>query len=601
MLRKLFGFSVMCLSLFLLFGCVSKIGSDTNIDHTIKSKESLINILEKYKNIVYNYKEGSVDLKDSSIASIESDRDYSKTNTQVNGVDEADIVKTDGTFIYLSVYDKVIISRGYPDTEMEVVKTLEYDEKFRPTSLYVDDNHLVVIGNYYEQVDGKEIYYYPQKSRVLIYDKSDYTEVDVVDIDGYVVTSRLVNDELLLVTNMYINYVKGDIEVDLPSVTINEEKKEINYTDIHYQEGIYPNSFVSLIKVNLNILNHQNYTYLGSSSNVYVSLNNVYIAENIYTNYLINSRENDINENKTIVTKINYSDAHFGENKAVEVNGYVNNQFSMDEYNGMFRIASTTGWSEIENNLYIYDQDLNMVSKLEGIAKDERIQSVRFLGERIYLVTFRQVDPFFVIDASDAFNPEILGELKIPGYSTYLHPYDDSHIIGFGFDTKETTNGVRISGIKMTLFNVLDPSNPKAMFNEILSFNEDGYGYSELSYNHKAMLFNKDKNLIAFPLTNTSYSNNIYSYMQSYKIYNIDLESGFTFKTDISHFDSAKENGYQNGYNILRGLYIEDTLYTVSYAKIMAHSLKTYEELTTLDLEFNETQFYQNWFGIRVR
>lgn len=601
MLRKLFGFSVMCLSLFLLFGCVSKIGSDTNIDHTIKSKESLINILEKYKIIVYNYEEGSVDLKDSSIASIESDRDYSKTNTQVNGVDEADIVKTDGTFIYLSVYDKVIIARGYPDTEMEVVKTLEYDEKFRPISLYVDDNHLVVIGNYYEQVDGKEIYYYPQKSRVLIYDKSDYTEVDVVDIDGYVVTSRLVNDELLLVTNKYINYVKGDIEVDLPSVRINEEKKEINYTDIHYQEGIYPNSFVSLIKVNLNTLNYQNYTYLGSSSNVYVSLNNVYIAENIYTNYLINSRENDINENKTIVTKINYSDAHFGENKAVEVNGYVNNQFSMDEYNGMFRIASTTGWSEIENNLYIYDQDLNMVSKLEGIAKDERIQSVRFLGERIYLVTFRQVDPFFVIDASDAFNPEILGELKIPGYSTYLHPYDDSHIIGFGFDTKETTNGVRISGIKMTLFNVLDPSNPKAMFNEVLSFDEDGYGYSELSYNHKAMLFNKDKNLIAFPLTNTSYSNNIYSYMQSYKVYNIDLESGFTFKTDISHFDSAKENGYLNGYNILRGLYIEDTLYTVSYAKIMAHSLKTYEELTTLDLEFNETQFYQNWFGIRVR
>ncbi len=593
-LKRIFCFATMLLSLFILLGCESEGVNDTNIDHTIKSKENLINILSKHKIIVSEFDVGIIERESiyGSSTTSESVRNYSRTNTQVNGVDEADIVKTDGTYIYLAVLNKVIIAKAYHEEDMEVVKTIEYED-FAPKSLYVDDTYLVVLGSSYKAVESEDSYFYTQpNSRVIVYNKSDFSVKDIIDIGGYTVTSRKINEELLLVTNQYVNYTKGDKDVNLPSVTINEDKKVINYSEIHYVEGVNPNAFVSLIKVNLDDLNYQNYTYLGSSSNVYVSMNNVFVAENV-----INDISAINNESRTAVTKIDYSDGNFGVSKSVVIKGYINNQFSMDEYNGMFRVATTTGWNDSENNLYIYDENLRLISKLEGIAKDERIQSVRFLGERIYIVTFRQIDPFFVIDVSNATNPKILGELKIPGYSTYLHPYDKSHIIGFGFDTLETSNGVRISGIKMTMFDVVDPSEPKTMFNEVLNFGDNSYGYSELSYNHKALLFNKDKNLFAFPLMFTKYTKDNLTYSQSYKVYNIDLESGFTFKTDISHFDEAKENGYQYGYKVLRGLYIEDTLYTVSYSRIMAHSLTSYKELNTLDLEIDESQFYHIWYG----
>ncbi len=272
----------------------------------------------------------------------------------------------------------------------------------------------------------------------------------------------------------------------------------------------------------------------------------------------------------------------------------------MDEYQNTFRIATTGGqmwWgSTPQNNLYIYDDNLNLLSKIEGIAENETIQSTRFLGDRIYMVTYKQVDPFFVIDAKDPKNPKILGELKLPGYSTYLQPYDENHVIGFGFDTSVVnysgTNVTRISGIKMTMFDVTDPQNPQAMFNKSLSFGDNSYSYSEVTYNPKALLFNKDKNLIAFPLSFTSYDNNQYMYKQAYEVYSIDLTNGFTFKTSISHFDTDKANGYQYGYEILRGVYIGDTLYTVSYSQIQAHSLTTYEKLNTLDLNFDESTYY---------
>ncbi|CAK4820236.1 unnamed protein product, partial [Aphanomyces euteiches] len=187
----------------------------------------------------------------------------------------------------------------------------------------------------------------------------------------------------------------------------------------------------------------------------------------------------------------------------------------MDEYGGYFRIATTTGeaWRNDEqttkNNVYVLNEALEITGKLENLAPGERIYSTRFMGNRAYIVTFKQVDPLFVIDLTHPQAPKVLGSLKIPGFSDYLHPYDENHIIGFGKDTVEMSNGnggiagvgsttAFYQGMKIALFDVTDVSHPIEMFKESIG---DRGTDSELLHNPKALLFNKEKGLLAFPVT----------------------------------------------------------------------------------------------------
>lgn len=197
----------------------------------------------------------------------------------------------------------------------------------------------------------------------------------------------------------------------------------------------------------------------------------------------------------------------------------MNNQFSMDEYEGNLRVATTyvvetrteenydeeTGIGSISyeeplysNRLYILDDNLKEIGKIDDLAKDEKIYSVRFMGKMGYIVTFEQVDPLFVIDLSDPTNPQIKGELKIPGYSSYLHPYDETHIIGIGYNTKSNGyGGITTDNMKMSMFDVSDVENPKEMFSIDIG---KSYTSSELLYNHKVLFYKKSDNLIGFPV-----------------------------------------------------------------------------------------------------
>ena len=289
------------------------------------------------------------------------------------------------------------------------------------------------------------------------------------------------------------------------------------------------------------------------------------------------------------------------------------NQFSMDENNGYFRIATTKGdiWRNDENtsknNLYVLDDELKIVGSIEDIAPGEKIYSVRFMGDRAYMVTFKTVDPLFVIDLKDAKNPKILGALKIPGYSDYLHPYDENHIIGFGKDAVEVVHkdnkGNEIGrnayylGMKIAIFDVTDVNNPKEMFTEKIG---DRGTDSELLNNHKALLFSKEKNLMAFPITvmevknkdkgigpNTMPEYGSFVFQGAY-VYNIDLTNGFELKSKISHISDEeylKSGGdwYGSNKNVERILYISDDLYTISKGMVKAHdmnSMKQKGELT---------------------
>jgi len=280
----------------------------------------------------------------------------------------------------------------------------------------------------------------------------------------------------------------------------------------------------------------------------------------------------------------------------------------MDESGKYFRITTTDGTGmlkggsgEQKNNLYVLDESLKVKGKLEGLAPGERIYSTRFIGDRAYMVTFKNTDPLIVIDLKNPESPKVLGQLKIPGFSNYLHPYDENHIIGFGKDTEEVIskdqNGNQVGawaktkGMKLAIFDVSDVNNPKQQFVTTIG----GRGtYSELLYDHKALLFNKDKNLLAFPVDvmNEGDGEKQFPYggfeFQGLYVYNVSLKDGFVLKGKISHVDFVdsnynsvmKEKQVMAGdYKVQRGLYINNTLYTLSNGGIKANNLNDLKEI----------------------
>ena len=291
----------------------------------------------------------------------------------------------------------------------------------------------------------------------------------------------------------------------------------------------------------------------GNGDNIYMSLENLYIAET--------------DKGNTNVHKFSLEEGEISYLGDMEVPGKVLNQFSMDEHNTYFRIATTIG-DFGSNNVYIYDSELNQVGKLENLAKGERIYSARFMGNKGYLVTFRRIDPLFVIDLSSPRFPKVLGELKIPGYSDYLHPYDENHLIGIGKDTSENSfGGVSIRGVKLALFDVSDVNSPKQLHQEIIG----GRGTdSEVLRDHKAFLFDKDRNLLVLPIYFPGADYYEEGVFQGAYVYELTIYGGFDLLGKVEHQD------------IRRNLYIENILYTISENKIQLNSLINLDKIKEL-------------------
>jgi len=297
---------------------------------------------------------------------------------------------------------------------------------------------------------------------------------------------------------------------------------------------------------------------------------------------------------KTIIHKISIDGEKIQHVAKGEVPGRLLNQFSMDQSGDRFRVATTTEiYTQYDgtirsNAVYVLDENLEVVGELEEIAPEESIFSARFMGDRLYLVTFQQIDPFFVIDLSSD-TPKILGELKIPGFSNYLHPYDEEHVIGVGRDTKETDNGrVQQLGIKIALFNVADIKNPKVIDDIIIG---DSSTHSEALYNHKAFFFDKTRNIISIPISgdvkgleNTSSKMFAPEYNRWSGFYILDLDEtdGFETKGTITHSD---DDSRYYGMNNARTFYIDDVLYTASQGYLKMNSFDNLNEINSIKLE----------------
>ena len=283
----------------------------------------------------------------------------------------------------------------------------------------------------------------------------------------------------------------------------------------------------------------------------------------------------------------------------------------MDEAGGFFRIATTLGevsreGSNATNNVYVLSPDMKMAGRLEGLARGEKIYSVRFMGARAYLVTFKKVDPLFVIDLSNPTEPRVLGELKTPGFSDYLHPYDETHVIGVGKNAvdaapEEGGNFAWYQGLKLAIFDVSDVANPRQMHEVDIG----DRGTDSLALNdHKAFLFDREKNLLVLPVLlaeltaeqkaspdHKANDYGSYTYQGAY-VYNVSLEGGFTLKGRVTHVDNPGELGRDYGYSyygaddsVMRSLYIGSNLYTVSGAKIKVNRLSDLGEVATVKLQ----------------
>ncbi|MEH7383337.1 beta-propeller domain-containing protein [Bacillus sp. JJ1533] len=534
--------------------------------------------------------------------------EHSDTNIQVQGVDEADIVKTDGEYIYQLVDGKLNIIKAAPAREMQVITTIPYSPSFSPSQMFLYEDKLVVIGYSFQDIRPKETpnsrkMIYPtthyEATTAIVYDikdPKDPEEIRRVEVEGSHLTSRRIDNYVYLVASHYPYYwimedtKDEDIELRprFSDTANNEESSFVPYEKIQYIPGSKEANFTLIAAFDLDDPNKEASitSYLGSGNQLYMSKENIYLAVANYQAMPFIEGGSDSPDTNVYKFSVDGDKVEF--HRSTEVPGTILNQFSMDEYNGTFRVATTKGntWNNNKpsgNNLYIYDENLKQIGSLSDLARGERIYSARFMGERIYIVTFKQVDPLFVIDASNPKKPEVLGELKIPGFSNYLHPYDENHIIGFGQDTKvvadKTTNSepmVYTDGVKISLFDVRDVNNPKEKFTE----NIGGRGtYSPLNYDHKALLFNKEKGIFAFPIT--VYQNQegkMYEQrfeFQGAYVYNIHLE-GIDLKAKISH-DSGSYETWEG--EIQRVLTIGNTMYAISPTMISAYDINNYKQI----------------------
>lgn len=578
---------------------------------TVGNFENFYNIIkEKYSSTQYSIFNGeniAIEEDNKNDEVLESMR--SDTNVQVQNVDEADIVKVDSKYIYyVSGKKVVIIDAEKPETSEKIVEINFENEKFYPREIYVNNQKLIIVGNEYNDTVKTEFAEIDSatndmsikediinvnddsKSGVIIYDISNVKEpkeIRRVMVDGMYLSSRKIENYIYFVVNKYI-YTPGIKNNNLEELeqyqdqykpkyidtAVGDEEKYIDYDNIYCLDGTDEANY--LILVGLNIDNEEEaeiQIFLGAGQYVYSSEKNMYIA----TNKVAYGDNYEILSENTHILKVALNNGKFIFKAETNVDGQINNQFSMDENGDTFRIATTTGNigaidENTSNNLYILSDKLEEIGKVAEFAKEEKIYSVRYIGNKAYVVTFKQTDPLFVIDLSNPSNPQILGELKIPGYSTYLHPYDETHLIGFGYDTKEDGTQITTNGLKMVMFDISDLNNPKELFKT--NIGDSKYTYSELLFNHKALLFSKEKNIIAFPIYSSAGRK---SYTRA-AIYEIDLEKGFTLKGEVGTVtDNADEH-------INRIVFINDTYYTLSNSLVKAANMETLEVVKEIEI-----------------
>lgn len=482
---------------------------------------------------------------------------YSKTNVQVENVDEADIIKNDGKYIYTaSSNSENKISIYKPDgKKVKLMSQIEYNN--------VDDDE--------NEAFISDIYIYNNSliAQSYSYDENswEYTNIDIYSLadikkpkkiysfsqQGSYVSSRITNGKLLVISNRYISsdLCKSD-EDYLPKTKINSTEKSLSPKDICIVNDSNSESF--LIVSEIDLLSKENTAIskaiAGAGTNIYCNENNLYIANSIWDDQNQARRLKDISLTLKFNTEIYKIDITSGIKFTAKatVSGAVNNQFSMDEYAGNFRIATTATDEKSNdiNKLYVFDSDLKKLGEVEGFAKGESIQAVRFSGNTAYIITYENTDPLFVIDLSNSQKPEIKGSVKISGFSTNLIPISSNQLLGIGYADDNATPYT--DGIKFALFDVSNPKKPTVLDSKVIH-----NATSEAQDNHKAILVN-GKSSFVIPYEDVNSENG----------YTFNLKAGaITFEVKDNKINISKKYATKilSG-DIVRSTVFDNAVYT---------------------------------------
>ncbi len=501
---------------------------------------------------------------------------YSTTNIQVFGVDEMDIVKTDGQYLYLVSSDSVSIVKAYPPTELGNVSKIDAvslglaQNGVYISGIFLLPSKLVVVYTVSENnnYDSAMQYWRPwtQKTMAAIFDVSNPYQPKLegaCGVSGYLVAARMIDDRVYLITQEYVFWLEQ--EAKLPASYDGNDSKEVTAQEIRYDpQCADPSSFVNLFSLNVSTQEAKCQTIVaGYSSVVYVSHSSIYLT---FQNggYAVPVMALDALPDPQITTTIFRLDIHGLDINCTakgEVAGWLLNQFSMDEKDGYLRLATTTSWTKPENDVFVLDGDLNTVGSIVGLAPSERIYSARFLDDMLYLVTFRQIDPLFAVDLSEVHHPQVIGELKIAGVSNYLHPYGSDRLIGIGFEN---------SSVKISLFDISNPVDPL----EVQTLRLENYSYSLAQYDSHAVLFDDLTGLLVIPVWEYN-AIGYWSVTSAAYVFEVSHD-GMALKGSITH---GPQNLTSYMYYIQRSVFIDDFLYTISDSMVKVSSLADLSEV----------------------
>lgn len=486
--------------------------------------------------------------------------DYSNTNVRQEGVDEADVAKTDGRYLYVLEDDGDYVSIVDTKTNMKKISEIKApkDETIEEFYLIEKNKKVVMIcsnssDDDYEDVEdvtrSSLISKQTEETQVVTYDVQDKKhpkKVGKVSQSGEYESSRISDGYLYLFSNYWVpeNWKKKHPETYIPYVDDSLMKAK----DICLPDGMKGCMYEIISAIDLKQPDKiaDSKAIFSEGGDAYVSNKNIYYYEEEWTG---NGKQE-----KTLLRKLSYKKGKLAVVAQKIFRGYLNDSFSIDEYDGYLRMVVTRGKT---NAVYVLDQKLKLTGKITNLAKDERVYSARFLGDTGYFVTYKETDPLFSVDLSNPKNPKILGRLKIPGFSNYLHFYGEDKLLGIGMDVDK--KGDVTDGVKLSMFDISDKKNVKEEHKYTL---KDVYS-TDVEWDYKAALIDVEKNIIGFPAGGEN--------RQMYYLFSYTEEKGFQC--------NMKEKIYGSDALSTRGIYIKDRLYVINGNVLKAYSLKTYKKV----------------------
>jgi len=539
-------------------------------------------------------------------SSISSAPSHSETNNQVAGVDELDTVKNDGQYIYTVSNNTVVVVRAYPVADAQLVSRISILNQ-TIDGIFLSGNRLAIVseapGIVYSSygacgvrtfggasmgVAYPTLYYKStpqvQNTSISVYDltnRSGPLLQTTITINGTFVGARQIGSFAYLVTS-----TPAWVNQTLPMTFVNGRQVATSATQIYHSDvSDRAFSYTTILALNTDRDNPAPTveTYLlGTSSTIYVSLTNIFLTQPTW----------DAAE-ETAIHRISISQSDIKYEATGTVQGHILNQFSMDEFQGYFRVATSAyaGWtgrgSGQSTSVYVLNNDLKIVGRVEGLGQGENFHSARFMGDMGYLVTFKKTDPLFVIELRDPMKPRVLGQLNTTGYSDYLQPLDESHLIGIGKDTVDEGSFAWYQGVKVSLFDVSDPTKPSETAKYVIG---DRGSDSLALRDSKAILLDAGKNLLVLPVTVSLSPNpgvpNAYGtpVWQGAYVFQVTTNT-LIFRGGITHIPTGLlPNTVGNAQTIMRELYIGGVLYTISEGMIGMNSLSDLQSVGHVSL-----------------